>query len=339
MGISDTADTKLDYTEVYSYDEAIKVIEEKQPTSADALKEAVKIAFSQTNKPEKIAIVEVAGKCGSDSVTVEEADTKAMLESAKKIMSNDFRYLIMACNGAYNLDHFKALSEYIETRDDKILIFDYPENNYDEFSKTLTKAERSFVLVSATVVDKKGNPTLNPTNAGLFANLNSKSVGSYTYKNQVVQGTHPIEDIDKTMLQSYHNVNVNMFVTKAGYNVTSEGKTLSGEYLDIVDTKDWLIAQIKYQLQQTLIINDKIPYDNNGIAVLESVVVNILKDAYNNGMIATDDDGTPAFTVNFAKRSETSASDREKRQYVEGRFSFELAGAIHTVVINGTINI
>ena len=73
--------------------------------------------------------------------------------------------------------------------------------------------------------------------------------------------------------------------------------------------------------------------------MLESGVVDVLKEAYDNGMIAESEDGGGAYSVNFAKRSETKASDREKRQYVDGKFKFELAGAVHEATVNGTVSI
>ena len=146
-------------------------------------------------------------------------------------------------------------------------------------------------------------------------------------------------EVTKAQLAEYHSYGCNAYVHKAGYDVTSEGKLVNGEYIDILDAKDWIVTQIEYQLQQALIINDKIPYDNNGIALLESIVANVLQDAFNNGIIAEDDNGKASYTVNFARRTDTKASDREKRQYMEGKFTFDLAGAIHSVTVNGTINI
>lgn len=46
--------------------------------------------------------------------------------------------------------------------------------------------------------------------------------------------------------------------------------------------------------------------------MLESVVANVLQDAFNNGIIAEDDNGKASYTVNFARRTDTKASDREK---------------------------
>ena len=81
----------------------------------------------------------------------------------------------------------------------------------------------------------------------------------------------------------------------------------------------------------------KLPYDNRGIAALEGVVVSVLKDAANNGMIAVNDEGQYDYSVNFAPRSECAPSDISTRHYAEGNFSFTLAGAIHTARITGTI--
>lgn len=215
---------------------------------------------------------------------------------------------------------------------------------YAKATETLEKIksyERTFVYVGVKAVDGEidSGADINQLAAALIGKTSGKAVGSFTYKNQALKGVYADEAITKGELETYHSKNVNAYVHKAGYDVTSEGVLINGEYIDILDSKDWLITQIKYQLQQTLIINDKIPYDNKGISLLESVVVNVLQDAYNNGMIAEAENGTPLYTVNFAPRSATKASDREKRQYVEGRFSFDLAGAVHTVTINGVINI
>ena len=85
--------------------------------------------------------------------------------------------------------------------------------------------------------------------------------------------------------------------------------------------------------------NNKITFDNVGISQLENVVTSVLADAYANGIIATNEDGTAAYTTNFATRAETSASDRASRTYKGGNFTFDLAGAIHNATINGTIEV
>lgn len=296
----------------------------QQSIHARAMKNAVQIAFMQENPPEKIGLL----SCDLDDLPT--------------YMGCDFRYLIPI---GINEANFKKLAAYIETCGElKVLGYYVNTGAYSSMQSTFAQLkdyERTFVYVGVLTYedDGDGNIDLNQIPTALIAKTSNKPVGSFTYKNQALKGVYADEGITKAKLTDYHNNNINAYVHKAGYDVTSEGKLLNGEYIDILDAKDWLITQIKYQLQQALIINDKVPYDNKGIALLENIVVNILQDAYNNGIIAEDDDGNASYTVNFAKRSETEASDREKRQYVEGKFSFDLAGAIHTVTINGTINI
>ena len=134
-----------------------------------------------------------------------------------------------------------------------------------------------------------------------------------------------------------HNAGCITLLRKAGETVTSEGITLSGEYIDIVDSKDWIIKDMEYGIQKTLIQLPKVPYDNTGIGILESQCATTLKRAFGMGMIAVNDEGLPAYYTSFKKRSEVDAGDRTVRKYLGGSFGFDLAGAIHNVHINGTI--
>lgn len=288
----------------------------------------VETAFIQENPPEKLGLL----SCAITSRNITVAD----------YFNENWRYLIPTKEDISS--DILPLSRVIESSKSKVLCLDISGTTaYKKFiADTYLKVkgmERTFVYLNIPVLKDDTAENLNNICVALMAHTGNKTVGSFTYKNMSLKGVYADESITKTTLNDYHSHNVNAYVHKAGYDVTSEGKMLNGEYIDILDAKDWLITQIKYQLQQCLIINDKIPYDNTGIAMLESVVANVLQEAFNNGIIAEDDNGKASYTVNFARRADTKASDREKRQYMEGKFTFDLAGAIHSVTVNGTINI
>lgn len=173
--------------------------------------------------------------------------------------------------------------------------------------------------------------------AAVLGAVAGKKVGSFTVKNQIIKGLKPMTN--RTEYRAADALNYICILEKAGDIVTSEGKAVSGEYIDIIDSKDWIIMQIEYQSQKALNNNDKLPYDNNGIAVLENICINVLQEAYNNGMIVVSDDGVPLFSTNYGSRSESSVTDRAERRYTLGRFHFTLAGAIHLVEISGVIEI
>ncbi|WP_390905378.1 hypothetical protein [Paenibacillus melissococcoides] len=92
------------------------------------------------------------------------------------------------------------------------------------------------------------------------------------------------------------------------------------------------------QLQQCALNNTpKIPFTDAGIALIEGQCTSVLKDAFNNGIIAADENGLPLYSVYFKKREEIPADIRATREYNEGSFEFELAGAVHSVKIKGSI--
>ncbi|MDR4997891.1 DUF3383 family protein [Brevibacillus parabrevis] len=164
----------------------------------------------------------------------------------------------------------------------------------------------------------------------------SANVGSITWKFKTLKGIEPM-DMDQTELLEIHALGANTYVTKAGDDVTSEGKTVSGEYIDIIHSRDYLVFSIQYAIQKLLNRSPKIRYDNTGIAQLEAEVRTILKRADLSGMIARDADGQALFSTYFKGRGEVDPADREKREYNDGTFRFELAGAIHAAAIKGTI--
>jgi hypothetical protein len=145
------------------------------------------------------------------------------------------------------------------------------------------------------------------------------------------------QELTDVEVEAIHEKGGITFITKAGDNVTSEGKLAGGEYIDVIDSEDYIIQQLAYKTQKILNNAAKVPYDNNGIAMLESVAVDVLQGAYNDGMIATKEDGSPDYSVSYALREDTTEANRAARKYLGGTFSFALAGAIHYVEISGTI--
>lgn len=175
-------------------------------------------------------------------------------------------------------------------------------------------------------------------NAAVVGESAGRAAGSFTYKNLVLTDVVP-EDLTPAEVEAIHEAGANAIVKKAGDVVTSEGITTDGEYIDVVDSKDYIITNIVYQGQKLLNNSDKLSFDNAGISQLENVVTGVLADAFANGIIAANEDGTAAYSTNFATRADITESDRANRSYKGGNFSFDLAGAIHNATINGTIEV
>lgn len=276
-----------------------------------------KLIWAQRNKPNSVAFY---------------ASTNDAESAITEVIHNDWRQLIVVF-GEGDTKTMANVSEYIETTDDKMYFATVSE--MDELT-ALGGKERT-VAFYYDLKDSDGELIAPNAVAAIVGESAGRKVGSFTYKNLIISGLAPLE-MAENQLNVIHESGGITLLRKAGDIVTSEGKNTQGDYIDIVDSKDWIIKQIGYQSQKLLNTSAKLPYTNQGIAALENVTKNVLQEAYNNGMIATDDDNATAlYNVNFKSRSEMSEADRKNRIYSGGNFDFTLAGAIHTAHINGEL--
>ncbi len=303
QGMSDIA---KEYAE---YSDFTQVAEAGFSNSSAIYKQCEKI-FMQENKPKKIAICAATSK-----ITV----------ALQQLQDKDYRQVI-PCFGQ-NDDTIQELANYIEATEDKML---FVRVSSLEEVNNLGKLERTVAIVYSDENSAVEGAIIGAT-AGLEA-------GSFTYKNIILKGIIP-EKFADTQLDNIHAAGAISVVKKAGDIVTSEGLVLSGEYIDVVDSRDWIIRNITYNAQKILNKNPKISFTNVGISQLENAVTNVLSQAFKAGMIAEDENKAPLYVTDFATREETPIEDRNNRKYNGGKFRFELAGAIHEAKINGTLEI
>lgn len=266
--------------------------------------------FMQDGRPSKVAVCVGTGK---------------VTETLNLIKEKDFRQVIPVLGE--DDDTLQELASYIEATGDKML-----------FVKVADKAE----LASIGKMDRTMAVVYTGADEGVEGALvgatAGRAVGSFTYKNLPIKGIGP-DPLTDTQIEAAHAAGGICIVRKAGDTVTSEGTVMSGEFADIIDSKDYVVRNIAYKSQKLLNSTPKLAFDNTGISQLESVVTNVLKEASMMGIVAVDGDGVPDYSTDFASRAETSASDRAVRDYKGGKFSFGLAGAIHYATVTGTVEI
>lgn len=298
--------TAKEYAEYSSLDE---VMEAGYTKDNPIYKQCLKL-FMQNNRPSKIAVCVGTGK---------------VTETLNLIKNKDFRQVIPVLGESD--DTLAELAAYIETAEDRMLFTKVADAS--ELA-AIGKMDRTMVVVYAGT-DEGVEGALVGATAGL-------TVGSFTYKNIIIKGVTP-DPLTDSQIDAVHKAGGICIVQKAGDIVTSEGIVLSGEYTDIIDSKDYVVKNIAYKSQKLLNSTPKLSFDNVGISQLEGIVTGVLAEAYAMGIIAENEDGTPAYSTDFATRAETPAGDRTDRTYNGGKFSFDLAGAIHYATINGTIEV
>ena len=162
--------------------------------------------------------------------------------------------------------------------------------------------------------------------------------GSITWKFKQLDGV-PSADVTTTEVYAMHDSFVNTYIGKLGVLQTSEGMTTSGEFIDITRGADWVEARMSERIHYLLFVSPKVPFDNRGIGMIKGEIEAVLQWATTRGVVAVDDDGVGMFEVRVPDRSETDPIDRANRYLQDVHFEFDLAGAIHTVRVQGVIRI
>lgn len=290
--------------------------------------DVLKAGFVETTDVYKAAQLMLAQKGAPKTIAVCAVESTADIALADvALVSKGWRHLVVV-SGSDAVTDVAKVAAVVETLDGKMY---FEGLDVDDSTVLNTNGLRRTVLFYCDATEDVPVPV-----AALVGAIAGKPVGSFTVKNMMLTGV-AAQDLTAAQVETIHGKGGLTFITQAGDSVTTEGKVAGGEYIDVIDSEDYIIQQVTYQVQKMLNKADKIPYSNTGISMLESAVVYVLRDAYNNGMIAENAEGAPDYSVAFALREETTETDRAARKYMGGSFKFTLAGAIHDVEIVGEI--
>jgi len=164
-----------------------------------------------------------------------------------------------------------------------------------------------------------------------MAVIMSYNVGGKTAKFKKVEGVREA-DITNTNLRKLHDVNIQSYVSKKGILQASEGKVLSGEYLDIILGEYWIRDGMESDLIRLAATNDKIPYTNQGIGMLVGTVTARLQRAVRQGIVESGQ-----YRVDFLRREQVPTNDVASRKYNYIEWVAMLQGAIHGGIIKGKL--
>lgn len=127
----------------------------------------------------------------------------------------------------------------------------------------------------------------------------------------------------------------NTYQFVGGVDITQEGVVSSGEFIDIIRGVDWLTARIQEFVFFVLVNNNKVPYTDTGIAMIEAEVRRALELGVSNNFLASD----PQYTITVPRAAAVSPTDKANRILRNVNFQATLAGAIHFVEIRGVVTV
>jgi hypothetical protein len=284
--------------------------------STEVYKMAATLTGQGQSSPATFAVV--AHDDGGDPVT-----------TLQSVWDKDWYFLLTTESDVSTL---KALADVVEGKGFKM----FATRVGDEADLAILKAQdydRTFVIYHSDPDELAKYP-----DAAWVGARGSQPVGSVTWKFAQLVGI-TADDIGLSTVQSVNAAGGNVYVMRGGQPRTGEGIVVSGEYIDVIMSKDWVQLNIENAIQSLLNNSPKIPYTNAGIAQLEAATINVLRAGFNQGIIAEDGDGLPLYSTDFPTREESNPADRAQRKYTGATFTFELAGAVHEATIRGTITV
>ena len=165
--------------------------------------------------------------------------------------------------------------------------------------------------------------------------------GSETWANKRLAGVK-VDLLTETEYVVLRNKNVNTFEKFRNLSLTQNGKVSAGEWIDVIRFRDWLAEEIKVNVLNVLVNNEKVPYTDAGIAIVEGAIRQSLRQGQVNGGIAPveyDENGDQnlGYTVTVPLASTISATQKASRILDNVTFTARLSGAIHIVEIRGQL--
>lgn len=178
--------------------------------------------------------------------------------------------------------------------------------------------------------------------AGYLANKLCRTPGSYTAMFKNIPGL-AVSSLTTTQFNNAREKNAVVYTLTAGQNMTWDGKTASGEWLDVVHGIDWFAARLAEGVFGLLAREPKVPYTPEGLAAIRAEMEKVGEASVESGLFSKTlyDEVTKlqtgGFYVTMPLFSSISLNDKANRTLNNVKMTGFLAGAIHLVTIEATI--
>lgn len=143
--------------------------------------------------------------------------------------------------------------------------------------------------------------------------------------------------LNTTQKNNILNQNANLYLPFKSTPVTAQGRVASGLPMDLVVTLNWVEARVQENVVSALISysnrNERIPFTDAGIAVMKSLVLDVLKRGERIGHFVEE-----SSTVSAPTLAEVAPVDRSNR-LLRIEFQTTAAGAIEKATINGYVSV
>lgn len=200
--------------------------------------------------------------------------------------------------------------------------------------------------IASRLFDKKfartawmfSNDVASFPDAAWLGRILPREVGSTTWANKTLRGI-TVDNLTTTQKANIQAKNGNYYIEAGGRDLTQRGQVAEGEFIDVIRGVDWIQARMTEEVFLVIVSNEKVPYTDAGISLIENPMTQVLQQAEDRGILASPDGELPAFVVLMPKALEISSSQKATRILNDVNFTGKLAGAIHATDIVGNVSV
>ena len=176
---------------------------------------------------------------------------------------------------------------------------------------------------------------------GLMANRFTADPGTDTWDLKPVAAATPDDYLSPTQLQNITTNNMNALTTTAGLILLNDGRSGSGQFMDLTRGIDALQNDMQISVYGLLAAMPKVPYTQKGInAVAGAIAASLARftasDSQPNALLSNDPGFAPAVIPPLV--ASVAQADKKARILRSMNWNATAAGAIHSVFIVGTIS-
>lgn len=286
----------------------------------EAVYDAAAVAFSQLVKPSRLYV--------ATNVTAEDSP-ESLSDTLDRAAANTAWFVICPAGLTGKNEDIAKWAEAHEkmacftvTGTKSSLSVDTYQNSFEIYSPDKIEADK-YINVAFAVTGLQYQP------------------GSETWSFKTLAAVSPAE-LTVTQMQALKEANISYYTEYGNKYITQGGKTVSGQWIDVVRFMLWLKSFMQECVYNLFVTHPKIPYTDNGIAQVQTQMVYALKRGQAMGGIAPteyDEDGNPVpgYTVTVPRARDLTQAERSSRELKNCKFTARLAGAIHYVEIRGVL--
>lgn len=330
-----------------SLDEVMAAGWDATSATPDPVGKAAMVAFSQSPKPTQIYIAPIQTEIiTSEESGEDETVPEAVVDTVQRAVNSSNGWYVLCTAGVDKYD-YELIAAYIETVP---RMFIYTElDTFENENQSILPAVSDVYYRTAGVYGREyvgqpeeeifaANPYMNVAWAVKWLYYSS---GSETAAFKSLMAVKPSK-LSSTELNAIVTNHLNYFVEMGNKNISMHGMVMAGEWCDTIRFRDWLKNNMQLKVVNLFVTTPKVPFTDQGIALVQNQMIAALKEGQDAGGIAPDEfdaDGNkiPGFSTSVPLAANIPASDKASRKLTNCRFKARLAGAIHFADLDGSL--